>query len=104
MKLLNFILSIYLLTLSCLPCADMGEIVSNNKVAINNESSHHHNNDVCSPLCVCNCCGSQGFVYNAIYNYNFFTVKTLIDKTIPGYKSILTCNYFGSIWQPPQIA
>lgn len=93
------------MTLSCLPCADMEEVVSNNKVVtINNESSHTHDKDSCSPMCICNCCGCQSFVYEAIYNYNFIAVKILIDKKIPEYQSILTCNYFGSIWQPPQIA
>ena len=92
------------MTLSCMHCADMEDVVSCNKVSINKESSHSHNNDACSPLCICNCCGCQGFVYNPIYNFNFITVKILIDKTIPEYKSRITCNYFGSIWQPPQIA
>ncbi|MBC7845368.1 MAG: hypothetical protein H7Y10_02620 [Flavobacterium sp.] len=82
----------------------MEEVVSNNSVTINKELGHTHDNDSCSPLCICNCCGCQSFVYNAVYNYNFIAVKILIDKTIPEYKSILSSNFFGSIWQPPQIA
>ncbi|WP_281299366.1 hypothetical protein [Flavobacterium limnophilum] len=91
------------MTLSCLPCADMEDVATCNKVTSNKESSHTHNKDACSPLCICNCCGCQGFVYNTIHNYNFIAVKTLIDKKIPQYQSILTSNFFGSIWQPPQI-
>jgi hypothetical protein len=86
-----------------MPCADMKQDVSYNKVTINKESSHTHNKDACSPLCVCNCCGCQGFTYNTIHPYNFFAVKIIIDKKVPEYKSILTSNFFGSIWQPPQI-
>ena len=74
------------------------------KVTINSQSNHHKDNDFCSPFCVCSCCSSQIFVYNSTYNFNFSTVKTLIDKTIPEYKSILASNFYGSIWQPPQIA
>nr|WP_315211938.1 DUF6660 family protein [uncultured Flavobacterium sp.] len=102
--MLNFILSIIFLLLSCLPCADMEHDTSYDKVTISNESNHTHDNDSCSPLCICNCCGCQSFVYNTIYNYNFFAVKTIIDKKVPEYKSILASNFFGSIWQPPQIA
>lgn len=92
----------YLILLSCLPCADMEQDVSCHKVTINSESNHTHNNDACSPLCLCNCCGLQTFAHNAIH-YNFTTVKILIDKKVPEYKSILTSNFCGSIWQPPQI-
>ena len=86
-----------------MPCADMKQDVSYNKVTISNQSNHTHEKDVCSPLCVCNCCGCQGFTYNTIHPYNFFVVKIIIDKKVPEYKSILTSNFYGSIWQPPQI-
>ncbi|MDD5150585.1 MAG: hypothetical protein PHC28_08895 [Flavobacterium sp.] len=101
--MLNFILSIIILILSFMPCADMEQDVSCNKVTISNESNHTHNKDACTPLCICNCCGCQGFAYNTIYPYNLFAVKIIIDKKVPEYKSILTSNFFGSIWQPPQI-
>ena len=90
-----------------MPCADLGvedfthtksELVS----ALKNHS-HDKENDACSPLCICNCCGCPSLACSAIYNYNFVVVRTLIDKTIPEYQSKIDCNYFGSIWQPPQI-
>jgi len=86
-----------------MPCADREQIPSFEKITVNNSTKHHHGNDACSPLCVCNCCGCQGFAYHTINAYNFFSVKTIIDKKIPEYKSILVSNFFGSIWQPPQI-
>lgn len=86
-----------------MPCADAEPIVSHSKVTISNQSSQHHNNDACSPLCICSCCGCQGFAYNTPYAYNLFSIKILIDKKVPEYKSILTSNFYGSIWQPPQI-
>ncbi|MFV8326943.1 DUF6660 family protein [Flavobacterium sp. ZS1P14] len=103
MKLTNTILSIIFLILSCMPCADKEQIGSFEKVTVNNSSKQHNDKDACSPLCVCNCCGCQGFAYNTIYAYNLFSVKTIIDKKVPEYKSILTSNFYGSIWQPPQI-
>jgi|TARA_R110002126_G_scaffold226445_3_gene371135 hypothetical protein len=86
-----------------MPCADAGTVVSHNKVTISNQSSQHQDKDACSPLCICSCCGCQGFDYNSTYVYNLFSVKTIIDKKVPEYKSIFTSNFFGSIWQPPQI-
>ena len=105
MKIVNYIFSIYLIVLSCLPCADMEmdstshfskEISSNT-----DKHSHDNENDACSPFCVCNCCGNQNFACNMHYNFVFF--KNTLDAKVPGYKSMITCNYFGSIWQPPQI-
>lgn len=105
---INYIFSIYLIVLSCLPCADMevnSSIHSSKELSSNDENhSHDKNGDTCSPFCICNCCGGQSFAYSANYNYNFVSVKTLIDKKIPQYKSILSSNFYGSIWQPPQIA
>jgi len=107
MKFISCIFSIYLIVLSCLPCADMethSSIQSSKEISSNDENhSHDKNGDTCSPFCICNCCGSQVFAYSADYFYNFVSVKTLIDKKIPEYKSVLTSNFFGSIWQPPQI-
>ncbi|WP_238531100.1 DUF6660 family protein [Flavobacterium frigoris] len=103
MKLTNAILSIIILILSCMPCADMETVTSYNKATISMQSSQHQDKDACSPLCICSCCGCQGFDYNSIYVYNLFSVKTIIDKKVPEYKSIFTSNFFGSIWQPPQI-
>jgi hypothetical protein len=86
-----------------MPCADKEQGVSFEKVSINHSSKHHHDKDACSPLCICNCCGCQGFAYNILYNYNSIDVKIIVDKKLPEYKSILTSNFYGSIWQPPQI-
>ncbi|ELY1978429.1 hypothetical protein SL055_000612 [Flavobacterium psychrophilum] len=96
-------MSIVFLLISCMPCADKEQVVSFEKVTVTNSPKQHQDKDACSPLCVCNCCGCQGFACNTIYNYNFVSVNTIIDKKIPEYKSILTSNFFGSIWQPPQI-
>jgi len=87
-----------------MPCADKEQGVSSEKVTITNSSKQHQEKEACSPLCVCNCCGCQGFAYNStMFNFNFIAVKNIIDKKLPNYKSILTSNFYGSIWQPPQI-
>jgi hypothetical protein len=106
MKWINYIFSIYLILLSCLPCADMevnSSFQSSKEFSSNGDKhSRDKDNDTCSPFCICSCCAGQGFTFDT-NNYNLISVKTLIDKIIPEYKSIHSSNYFGSIWQPPQI-
>jgi hypothetical protein len=86
-----------------MPCADKEQDIPFEKETVNNRSKQHHDKDVCSPFCLCNYCGCQGFVYNTICAYNIFFVKTIIDKKLPECKSILASNFYRSIWQPPQI-
>lgn len=106
LKITHSIFSLYLIMLSCLPCADMevNDPIHSSKEISSNDENHSHNkdNDTCSPFCICNCCGGQGFTC-ITNNYNLISVRTLIDKKNPEYKSILSSNFFGSIWQPPQI-
>ncbi|TDD95945.1 DUF6660 family protein [Flavobacterium cellulosilyticum] len=108
MNIISSLFSIYLIVLSCLPCADLeansAVHSSLEKSLIADNHSHEKSSDTCSPFCICNCCGCQGYTYNIIYTHIFFSTKTLIDKKTPEYKSILTSNFYGSIWQPPQIA
>jgi hypothetical protein len=107
MKFLNFILSIYLVALSCLPCADMevDSIVHTQTTLKSNHENHSHDkeNDLCPPFCSCACCGVQVLTYLPEIAFNFGIVSTIIKKQLPTYKSILSSNFYGSIWQPPQI-
>ena len=108
MKFLNIILSIYLVALSCLPCADMEVNSAGHSLVAHQleQDSHSHDkeNDLCSPFCVCNCCGSQIVSFFKVETVSFTVVSKSIKTQLPTYKSILTSNFYGSIWQPPQIA
>lgn len=108
MKFFNIIVSIYLVALSCLPCADMevnSLAHSSSEVAAKHQNhSHEKENDLCSPFCVCNCCGQQILNFSQEIASQFRKIATEITTQIPDYKSILTSNFYGSIWQPPQIA
>jgi len=108
MNVFNFILSIYLVALSCLPCADMevnSLAHSSPEVAANHDDhSHDKESDLCSPFCNCNCCGSQIVSYFKITTFNFTPITKSIKTQLPSYTSIFTSNFYGSIWQPPQIA
>ncbi|MFH6943414.1 DUF6660 family protein [Flavobacterium sp.] len=106
MKLTNTILSIILLVLSCMPCADMKAAVSRTvtESSFSHDDDHSHNNklDLCSPFCICSCCGLQMVNLSQVL-IDFPIPFKRINIQLPTYKSIFTSNFFGSIWQPPQI-
>jgi hypothetical protein len=106
MKNFWLLFSILILTLSVLPCGDNVECKDGNNIEIsqtNNHETHNHDNEQCAPFCSCACCGTQ------IANYFQPTIIYIpilsksIKKQLPTYKSILSSNFYGSIWQPPQI-
>lgn len=88
-----------------MPCADMeiaSTMQSSKEISSKNDNhSHDKDNDTCSPFCVCSCCGNQGFANST--SYNFLSFKKIIGTKVFEFQSTLTCNYFGNIWQPPQI-
>lgn len=90
-----------------MPCADLKVNTSlHNKAefATNyNQHSHNEGNDLCSPFCVCNCCSVQILTYFPVTTFNFPIGLEVIKLQLPGYKSISYSNFYGSIWQPPQI-
>jgi hypothetical protein len=91
-----------------MPCADMevnSPAHSSVEFASNHdEHSHDKENDLCSPFCSCACCGSQMVSYFQATVINIAILSKSIKTQLPTYKSILSSNFFGSIWQPPQIA
>ena len=107
MKFTNTILSILFLILSCIPCADMkvNNYEHTQSEFASNQETHSHNKekDLCSPFCICSCCGSQIVSYFELNNIDFPIPSEDIKTQLPSYKSVFTSNFFGSIWQPPQI-
>ena len=111
MRLLNIILAFYVFALSFLPCTDKDENVSSVGATSyiydnNSHSTHSHQEescDLCSPFCVCGCCGS--FVFEA--KINFYDAQSVLcnclDKTNFSYINSFTSHFYGNIWQPPKI-
>lgn len=59
--------------------------------------------ELCSPFCACNYCSTHVFIYFAVTALYSLIVIRVIKISLPTYKSISSSNFFGSIWQPPQI-
>ncbi|MEO8534188.1 MAG: DUF6660 family protein [Flavobacterium sp.] len=93
--------------LSSLPCADslQSDATSHTSeiVSKTDSKSHEKESDLCPPFCTCNCCAAQVLNTTPIITFSFDENLTLIKKPLTSYHSILTSNFCGSIWQPPQI-
>ena len=105
LKISAFILSILVLVLSCMPCADAAtdtkQTGAKYETVKHTEQQNHDNKaDDCSPFCHCACC--SGFTIN-----HFIAVLT----HTPQYENNPTNSFLSSvvigiastIWQPPQL-
>lgn len=103
MKLLSFIFSIYFFALAVMPCCDVKAEDDLCKTQI--EHSHldtgheNHQEDICSPLCMCHCCGGVtlqvGSEINTLKN-NFAVEHLDLFQQFPA-------DITYSIWQPPKL-
>lgn len=107
MKYLCQILAIIILTLSTEPCVDgNGDNTSSSAVTYSQHKEDHSNKkskDLCSPFCICNCCGQNTLNYSPTIVYDLQMTFEEIKTSNSVYASIFASNFYGSIWQPPQI-
>ena len=107
MKIVNLLLSIYLVALSCLPCADSDVTfsVSSSEVATHQEEhSHDKGTDLCSPFCACNCCGVHVLDYASPLIFVPSSLAIVLRQKEVLYISPTFSSFCGTIWQPPQLA
>ncbi len=104
MKILCFILSLYVLLLSAELCCS--DDICNDEIKTehaDNHSQHHKDSDcnTCSPFFSCGTC--TGFVFTWSW-VDFQGVAFVEDKLVPVYKSQFATDFFAKIWQPPKIS
>jgi hypothetical protein len=101
MKILCFILSLYVLFQIAVPCCS--EDNCNEEMAIGHTDSpqEHEEGDcnTCSPFFTCGTC--SGFVFTK-WTFNFKEVSFLKDKLVPVYIFPFPPHSFDKIWQPPK--
>ncbi len=108
MRLFSFILSLYILALSVVPCSD-GIVHNLDDVDANIELSqteHDHNhsghNDCCTPFCTCACCGS---LVTAPTSHHISEVRVLLSTTyLFSYNFDYSFEYVEGVWHPPAIS
>lgn len=104
-RLLTYICSIYFLLLAVMPCTDYSVCAEDftTSIDIQNSTTHDHSDpssDICSPLCVCDCCGISVLQPDLIV-FNSTKANFGVDKRDVIHTNIDTP--FFSIWQPPRL-
>lgn len=104
MKFLFFILSLFMLYLSCLPCGDSTEcnVKAPTEIsATDNHQQHNHEAETCTPFCTCTCCAASAF-YSA--NSKVQSVKSFSSEKHPLYNVAFNTEAHYSIFQPPKLS
>ncbi len=102
-KILAFILSIYILALNFTPCGDSKSLDSldNTELSQTFDVDHDHNAlDSCSPFCICQCCQINIDIVD-FYSYTLISEDNF--KGNPSYKNSVTQEVSHSLYQPPQV-
>ncbi len=109
MKWFCHIFSLYLLTLSCLPCSDGGHDhvrqaagTPAHFTSANSFPEHTQCDDTCSPFCGCHCC-SVTFTIRLLPAFEFQKITLLGKKRIFPNLSFRVNDVALAIEHPPQL-
>jgi len=102
MKYFAFILSVYVLVLTAIPCVDLPKDDNLHKTELTNSATEHHEHttDQCSPFCVCVCCATPIINNSTIH----FTCTPIAKKILTEYNKSFVSSPFVTIWQPPKLS
>ncbi|SEW50768.1 DUF6660 family protein [Chitinophaga arvensicola] len=100
MKWLLYILSCYIVLLSCIPCNDYATVSNTASVQLSTPHDHETQPDFCSPLCVCSCCNVQ-VTPGAVVSVYFYTQRIILDYPLLPVNPLPLLS--DNIWQPPQL-
>ena len=105
MKGMFFILSLFMLCMSCMPCGDRTDCnvkAPTTITAADDHQQHNHEEETCSPFCSCACCAAS------VYQTVFFKIPTpkisFRAEKYASYQTAFTTELSCSIWQPPQLS
>ncbi|TYB71807.1 hypothetical protein ES677_10265 [Bizionia gelidisalsuginis] len=103
MKFFAIILSIYLTSLTCIPCSDVVVDTQDNTIAsiamADDHSSSDHDVDLCSPFCTCQCCHIE-IITSTHLDFSF--VNNDSPQETPTYFESISKDHSCSLLQPPQ--
>lgn len=90
MKFPAFILSVIILSLAVIPCADgfNHEIHQKTEISVAHHSGSQDDCDHCSPLCSCNCCHAGCFASGGSFLLTEFVFIGTFYFIPPDFKSI----------------
>ncbi len=103
-RIIAFILSIYILALNFTPCEDSVTVENEFKVELSQNGDideSHTDIDLCSPFCQCNCCQIHTTTANSL---DFVVASNLISTHLILHFDSLGKDITFSIFQPPKQA
>ena len=100
MKILCFILSIFIISVSTIPCCTNDDCIEDGNT-ITQTKSHEDSCSTCSPFLTCGTCLGFIFQCNEIV---FQTPIVSIDKNAISRTKFFVANGIAKIWQPPKIS
>jgi len=108
MNFLRLFLTIYFAVLTVLPCNDVkAQSISGDstKISIYTGDSHSKDKgDICSPLCICNCCQMVVGSFKIVPVLTFpEKIKSYYSGKILFQKNDFVYLVYDQIWQPPKI-
>ncbi len=107
MKTLCLLLSLYVFSLSVVPCCSddncNDEIITEKNVNNHSQENPSEEGDcnACSPFLTCGTC--IGFVFTNL-QIDIYEIPILENQFVAIYKPQFSDNFFEKIWQPPKIS
>jgi len=103
MKIVVYILSIYILVLNLVPCEDsfIGNNEFKSEISQNSDADHNHSgSDICSPFCQCHCCQIHATYLKKV---DFIICSTVITTEVFFHFDGTEKDFKNSILQPPRV-
>lgn len=107
MRFTAFILSILVLVLSCLPCADADSMTickADTHKEIKKQSKQQEDNndtDLCSPFCHCACCATFSVINKDVIIPQ--RIEIPVSSSFMEFLSAEIIEISLPVWQPPQL-
>jgi hypothetical protein len=111
MKYFSYLFCLYFLALSSMPCLDIHEAHLADKLQVtqisdagHDKCDHQKHADLCSPFCVCSCCGISQLVAGPMrLVMTFAIIETVTNRNSFLHVEIWQGDCFSSVFRPPQV-
>ena len=103
-KIIAFILSLYILLLSGMPCTDAQDcnLPTTTQVSTTqNHGNHQHESEHCPPLCHCSCC-SVAVSKMPLLTISYLKPATISKQKTSFYQFHHLTGFLEAVWQPPK--
>ena len=104
MKVIAFVLAVFISFLALQPCAD-ANVHAEDEKNVQIDDTHSHNSDAqddCSAFCICICCGATVQLASVTIFHQIKEVKVFSTRLF-GYTSTYKSYFSNSIWEPPTV-